>query len=319
MPVQVVERQRKSRVLTPSALPCLSQIATVNLTNGCAHGCVYCYAQTYSQYPGYEKVVVYTNTLEKMREELARKRERPCCVYFSPSTDLFQPIPEVLDLAYEILAFLFAHGAGAAFVTKGAIPAPHMALLCAHAELVRAQIGLITMNETIRELFEPRTAPVAARLAQLEQLAAAGIETDLRIDPILPCVTDDEWTLDALCSAAAEAGAKGVALNALYLKPALVPILRKHLEHTFDVDRILERYKEGVPLVGKGACPNEIALPVRERRAIYERARACAGRYGLAVRICGCKNPDITSETCNLSGTWPQPSARPQQMLLFET
>ena len=82
-----------------SSLACLADVATINLTLGCAHACRYCYARGYSTYPGDGRVVLYSNTLDKLRQELARKRKRPQTVYFSPSCDLFQPVPQVLDSA----------------------------------------------------------------------------------------------------------------------------------------------------------------------------------------------------------------------------
>lgn len=46
--VTVLPAVRKTRVLTPSSLACLAHMPTVNLTAGCAHGCLYCYTRGYS-------------------------------------------------------------------------------------------------------------------------------------------------------------------------------------------------------------------------------------------------------------------------------
>jgi len=43
--VKIVDR--KSSVLSPSTLACLRQVATINLTAGCAHDCLYCYIRGY--------------------------------------------------------------------------------------------------------------------------------------------------------------------------------------------------------------------------------------------------------------------------------
>ena len=95
---RVILGERQSAVLTPSILSCISHLPTINLTAGCAHNCLYCYVRGYSQHPGENTVTVYANTLERLQRELPRKRRRPVAVYFSPSSDLFQPVPEVLDL-----------------------------------------------------------------------------------------------------------------------------------------------------------------------------------------------------------------------------
>ena len=48
--VKLIRTKRRSAVLTPSSLACLSRIPTVNLTAGCAHGCLYCYTRGYRAY-----------------------------------------------------------------------------------------------------------------------------------------------------------------------------------------------------------------------------------------------------------------------------
>ncbi len=79
--VTVIKAVRKSPVLTPSSLACLSAMPTVNLTAGCLHDCAYCYIRGYSTYPGDGRITVYENTLEKLQRELSRRRTKPRAVY----------------------------------------------------------------------------------------------------------------------------------------------------------------------------------------------------------------------------------------------
>ena len=143
--VEVIRAERKSAVLTPSSLACLAHVPTVNLTAGCAHECRYCYARGYLTHPGEGKVTFYTNTLAKLREELRRKRKKPSTVYFSPSSDPFQPVPEVMDMTYDVFKFLLESEIGVVFVTKGRIPKRHRNLLAAHAPLVQGRIGRLRL------------------------------------------------------------------------------------------------------------------------------------------------------------------------------
>ena len=151
-------------MLTPSSLACLAHVPTVNLTAGCAHECRYCYARGYLTHPGEGKVTFYTNTLAKLRDELRRKRKKPATVYFSPSSDPFQPVPEVLNMAYDVFRFLLESEIGVAFVTKGRIPERHRNLLAAHAPLVQGRIGLITLDPGTAAAFEPGAATPEVRL-----------------------------------------------------------------------------------------------------------------------------------------------------------
>ena len=270
--VNLIVKDRKSAVLTPSQLPCLSRVPTVNLTSGCAHGCLYCYSRSYSQYPGEDKVVLYGNTLQKLREEFRRKRVKPAFVYFSPSTDVFQPVQAVLRLAYDIFAFLLAQKIGIAFVTKGVIPAEHMALFKAHAGQVRAQIGLISLDSALLRIVEPGCASVEVRLRQIERLIRMGIETEVRLDPILPGLTDDSETLENLFRALAAWGIKRVALNVLYLRPVLFKILRDRIADKRVGERLVQRYVPGMKIRVCDDRFSQIALSRAEREEIFGRA-----------------------------------------------
>ena len=95
---------------------------TLNPTAGCVHLCSYCYARGYSNYPGDGTIVLYTNLAEKLENELSRKRKAPAFVYFSPSCDAFQPVKQVLDTTYSLMALLLERGIGVSFLTKGENP-----------------------------------------------------------------------------------------------------------------------------------------------------------------------------------------------------
>ena len=178
----VIRGKRRSAILKPSSLACLSGMPTINLTAGCLHDCAYCYIRGYSRYPGESKIIVYENTLEALRNELARRYKKLQAVYFSPSSDLFQPAPEILEMSHAVLEFLFSEGIGVAFLTKGEIPDETLELLIDHADLVRAQIGLITLDEEIAHVFEPHAASPRTRLWQLHSLVAGGVAAAARLD-----------------------------------------------------------------------------------------------------------------------------------------
>jgi DNA repair photolyase len=314
--VELLASERKSSVLVPSKLPCMGRMPTINLTAGCAHACLYCYAQGYCSYPGRGKVVVYANLLERLREDLARRRKKPEAVSFSPSSDLFQPVPEVLDLAWNVLELLFRQGIGVSFLTKGRIPGRHMDLLRAHAPLVRAQIGLITVDRRVVRILEPHTASPRVRLEQMRQLVDAGVATQARVDPIVPGLTDDPDAMHALCAALAAAGIREIAASTLFLRPALVGTLRKHLGRPMTFRRLMDAFKTGKWLQiasGQGAV---LALSAARRRKIFDWLTTIAGQYGLAVRICVCKNPDMAIGSCNLSGRGSLPVVE-RQLPLF--
>lgn len=315
--VNLIKKDRASAVLTPSQLPCLSRVPTINLTSGCAHGCLYCYGRGYSQYPGEGKVVLYGNTLQKLREELDRRRTKPAFVYFSPSSDVFQPVEAVLSLTYDIFELLLARQIGIAFATKGIIPSRHMRLFEAHPGQIRAQIGLISLDAPLLRIFEPGCASAEVRLQQIERLIRMGIETEVRLDPILPGLTDEPKDLDDLFRALSGLGVQRVALNVLYLRPALVKTLRDRISDKGLRDRLLERYVPGMEIRVCGGKFSQTALPRAEREEIFGRAIRLAQAHGIACHCCGCMNPDISGGNCNLTGQWEPESGKTHQWSLL--
>lgn len=314
--VTVIETNRKSAILTPSSIACLSHMPTVNLTSGCAHGCLYCYTRGYSTYPGEGKIVLYKNSLDKLKVELDHRRTKPQAVYFSSSSDLFQPIPAVLELSYDVLQLLFSKNIGVAFLSKGVIPENTMELLLAHAGNVRAQVGIITLDENIRSLFEPNAASIDSRVGQTAKLIAGGIIVEARLDPILPGITDTHEVLHSLFSTLANAGIKRAAASILFLRRSIIDSLKRYLCNEKKLHTLLDFYQDAERLTIHAENSSVIALPLVKRKEIYNRVKSTAERYGIELLICACKNPDLTYNACNISGTWPKHNN--QRSLFFE-
>ena len=316
--VTVVPTNRRSAVLTPSRLVCLAHMPTVNLTSGCAHGCRYCYTRGYSTHPGEDKVVLYRNTLEKLKDELARKRKKPQAVYFSPSSDLFQPVPEVLELGYHVLEFLLSRGIGVAFLSKGYIPEKTMSLFLNHADRVRAQIGIITLNENIQHMFEPNTASPSVRIAQIEKLINGGIDIEARLDPVLPGLTDTPDALRQLFSALARVGVKRAAVSVLFLRPSVIKSLKRNIHDNEVLHRLLGFYREARRMAIHAERSSVMALPSAMRDEIYTRISHAAEEHGIELAICACKNPDLAHGNCNIGGIWPKWPEHDEQPRLFD-
>ena len=308
--VVVTKTARKSSVLSNSSLTCLANIPSVNLTSGCAHNCVYCYARGYTIYPGDDKVVIYENTLEKLKSELLRKRAKPQVVYFSPSSDIFQPVPEVLELSHLVLEFLLTKGIGVAFVTKGQIPERTLKLLLNHAEQVRAQIGLVTHDVNTRRLFEPNAATVELRLNQMAMMIEGGIAVEARIIPILPGITDSTGSINALLHAVASSGVKRAAISTLFLRPTIIGSLRRHISDQDLLEKIFIFYRQARRLPVHAEHSSVIPLTRQKREEIYSCFRQIAEHYAIELSICGCMNPDIGG-TCNIIGQWPAQNQQP--------
>jgi len=311
--------ERRGAVLTPSALACLSGVPTVNISSGCAHGCIYCYTRGYSQHPGEGTVRVYRDTASRVARELARKRREPASVYFCPSCDAFQPVEAVLDQSYAAMAAVLEAGVGVEFVTKGTVPERFLNLFVCHPGHVACQVGLTTLDEGLRRQLEPGAATVDERLQAIARLKDVGASVSVRADPLIHGVTDGEANLAALVAACRDRGVADLAASYLFLRPAVTASIKRHVADAALAERILSPYSEGVRFRLRGGASGGLALPEVVRREGFDRLKQLVADAGLHVHLCGCKNPDLTAEHCHLTrAAAPQQTASTTQRLLWD-
>jgi DNA repair photolyase len=306
--VVIVERQkRKGPILTPSSLPCLGNMPTINITEGCAHGCLYCYTQGYSGYPGAGRVVLFDNIPELVRTELCRKRRRPRRVYFSPSSDAFQPVPEILDVTYQTMSVLLESGVEVAFLTKGAIEERFLAMFSRCPTSVSAQIGITTLDQGLWRAFESGAASPRQRLQTIEDLTRIGVATRARLDPLMPDLTDTEENLSALLAELSRRGVQDIAASYLFLRPAFARGLSEHLHRGAGSARPAceWHWHDFADGVGGGQM-----IDREDRRQRFDRLEVLAAKHGIGVHVCACKNPDLAAgSNCRIAG--PSPAALP--------
>ena len=298
--MEVVLKERKSSALSPSTLKCLNHTSTLNPTAGCAHLCSYCYARGYSNYPGDETVVLYTNLAEKLENELNRKRKIPEFVYFSPSCDAFQPVRQVLDTTYRLMALLLKRGIGVSFLTKGRIPDKFIALFGSHSDNVNAHIGITTLNRQIQKQIEPHAATPGSRLKNIRALIQIGILPEVRFDPLIPGLTDPVSNLEPLLKILGGLGIKRAGLNYLFLRPIINRNIREDLGNTKVMEKIAQAFYDNVDMQLLASKSRVKALSLDFRQKQYKHISLLAKPYGIETYVCGYKNPDVAEDlTCS--------------------
>ncbi|MBU0641165.1 MAG: radical SAM protein [Planctomycetes bacterium] len=297
--IEVAIRQRKSPVLTPSSLPCLRQVATLNVTEGCALGCKYCYIQGYSHYPGAARVVLYESLPGLVAAELQRKRRKPRRVYFSPSSDAFQYLPQVQDVSRRTMQVLLEAGVEVAFLTKGFVRRPFLELFVDHADAVFAKIGITTLDRKLWRAMEPGTAPPEMRVATIAALRKMGVHATARLDPLIADVTGADENVVPLLRALAQADIREAAASYIFTR---TPFERQVVATLARLERgahppaswAMQTFAEGA---GRGRM---IGLDQRSRR--FARLQALGTSAGVRIRPCRCKNPESADEPCAITG-----------------
>ena len=314
----VERRQRKGKVLTPSSLPCLGSMPTINITSGCGMDCVYCYTQSYPSHPGTDQVVLYGNTPDLVRQELTRGRAKPKRVYFSTASDAFPMQREVQEVTFETMSVLLEHGIEVSFLTKGVLTKAFYPLFREHSSRVHGQIGISTLLHELWQRFEPRTASPWQRLRAAAKLVDIGVDTRARLDPLIPDITDDPDDLVKLFAALREAGVRRAAASYLFTRPAFKrrvedAIALPQLEERSPVaDWSWHRFSEGV---GGGRT-----IGAGERSERLDRVACIAATEGIDLRMCHCKNADVAgSRYCGIAGTKAAEPAQNTPETLFQS
>lgn len=288
---------RKSPVLKRPALPCLSHYHTINLLAGCPYECRYCYARSFKSNPGNGTVHLYHNTFDLLHGELLRKRKKPGCVYFSTACEPFVPNQLVLDILYNVMKLILDHGITLLISTKSSIPEKFINLFTQFPGMVHVQIGLTTTEEKIRQLLEPNAFSVQSRLESLKALKDNNVSAEIRMDPLIPGLTDTEQSFNMLCKRIAHYGATQTAVSYLFIRRGNFQSMNFSFESWSFQEIEQALYTK---IIDKYCGHGSIRIPETEYRLeSYKRLKEIADKNGITLRMCGCKNPDLTQDCCH--------------------
>lgn len=244
----------------------------INPFVGCEHACAYCYATFMKRFTGHGEpwgtfVDVRVNAAQMLARQM--RRAKPGSISLSTVTDAYQPLEAERGITRACLEVLTGYDFPVGILTKSALVLRDLDLL---ARLPDAEVAftVTTLDDGLRQRFEPGASPVAARLEAMRALAGAGIRTWAFCGPLLPCLSDGEEQVDALFAALKQAGAGSVLVDSLNLGGTAGGRVRQVLETHYP--DLVEPYRR----LGGDRRPYHAAL--------MERTRRLATRHGLAWR-----------------------------------
>lgn len=275
---------------------------------GCVFGCRYCYARfahgyalerarkagalaagahgpeiaTDRPWEAFERTILVKRREQvaaALDRDLARLRRRhapPQAIGIGTATDPYQPAERRFRLTHLVLERLAAdRGLRISIVTKSPLVTRDVDLL--HALAARHElavhISLISTDQRLIRLFEPRSPVPGTRLRALGRLTDTGLEAGIICAPVLPGLTDGIRRLRDVLTAARDVGARFAHVGPLRLYPAVrepfLPILERHFPS------LAQRYRT--------AYARATDAPARYRAALQARFTAIAGELGLPV------------------------------------
>ncbi|WP_347060659.1 Rv2578c family radical SAM protein [Blastococcus sp. HT6-30] len=201
---------------------------TINPYRGCSHSCVYCFARRTHEWLELDtgrdfdsQVVVKTNLVEVLQRELARPSWQREHVALGTNTDPYQRAEGRYRLMPGVIGALARSGTPFSVLTKGTLLRRDVPLLAAAARDVPLGLGvsLAIWDDDLHAGLEPGVPTPRARLDLVRALAEAGLPCGVFLAPVLPGLTDTVEHLDTALGAIAAAGAAGVTVIPLHLRP----------------------------------------------------------------------------------------------------
>jgi DNA repair photolyase len=285
---------------------------TINPYRGCEFGCKYCYARYTHEYMGLDggeferKIFVKKDPAPLLAWDVSHKYSyeseasggtEPEHIAIGTATDPYQPAERQYGVTRACLEELAKRdGLSISITTKSNQVVCDIDILqkIAARSSLSINMTITTLRTRLARLLEPRAPRPDLRLAAVKELRAAGLATGVFASPLLPGITDREGDLEAVATAARDAGAVWFVSGVLFLMPSSAKQFLPFLREKFP--KLAQQYEQWY--AKNGYAPEEY------RKMIADRVRHIRQKLGLGSRPCD---------------EMPARTARPQMSLAWDT
>ena len=201
---------------------------SMNVYQGCEHGCIYCYARNSHEYWGYsagldfERRILVKKDAPKLLEALLQKKSwKAHPILMSGNTDCYQPAEKQFEITRKCLEVFLKYKHPVAIITKNALIIRDLDILKALSKnnLIGVNISITSLSEDTRRVLEPRTATITKRLETVKTLSENGIPVNVMLAPIIPSINSHE--ILPLAKIVSEYGALSIAHTIVRLNGAI--------------------------------------------------------------------------------------------------
>ena len=256
---------------------------TLNPYRGCTHACHYCFARRYQSQlelgVGDEfssLIFVKTNFVDMLRRELDHPKWNRDLAALGTATDPYQPIEGHYKLSRGTLAALAAARTPVGLLTKGPMVVRDIDVL---QDVMRVTSGstvcvsVPTVDEEAWRTLEPGTAHPQQRLRAVRMMVDAGLEAGVLMAPLVPGFSTHPAKIEATIKAIADAGARFVGANILFLDGGTRDHFLRFLGDEFPA--MTEQYAH---LYARKHVPKDYGERVKKTVGMLK------AKYGLAAR-----------------------------------
>lgn len=185
----------------------------MNLYRGCQHHCIYCDSRSLcygiEDFDG--EVLIKTNAIDLLRDELSRKRKKGI-IGTGSMHDAYMPLEVKVRLTQRALEAIADYGFGVHVVTKSDLVLRDIPILKKIARFHTAAVSLTitTIDDELSKKIEPGAPPSSARFRALKELCDAGLETRIALMPTLPFIEDTQENVMGIVEEAHRFGVKAI-------------------------------------------------------------------------------------------------------------
>ncbi len=249
---------------------------SLNPYTGCDHCCVYCYITGYIRNAFYCRPK--ENVIEQVKRELKRI-DRKRIVSMANSSDPYPRLEKELLLTRRVIELFSRGDIKFQIVTKSDIVLRDIDVL--KRSICCVAVTITTVDESIASKLEPGAPSPARRVEALKILNNNGIPVSVRIDPIIPGLTDPFEILDEVKFVG------HVTASTLKLRPDAVKRMTK----------VFPDVTERLKLLCTERIGNAMYLPADMRAellgALKERCQECGISFG------SCREGFVSEKSCD--------------------
>ncbi|EDP70963.1 hypothetical protein FBALC1_00727 [Flavobacteriales bacterium ALC-1] len=230
--------------------PDVGMAYSMNMYQGCEHGCIYCYARNSHEFWGYsagldfERRILVKKTAPELLETLLKKKSwKAYPIVMSGNTDCYQPAEKQFELTRQCLEVFLKYKHPTAIITKNALILRDLDILkdLAKDNLISVNVSITSLSENTRRILEPRTATIKRRLKVVKELSENDIPVNVMLAPIIPSINSHE--ILPMAKAVSEAGALSIAHTIVRLNGAIGEIFTDWIRKTMPdrADKVLHQ------------------------------------------------------------------------------
>jgi DNA repair photolyase len=262
---------------------CTGERMLINPYNGCSVGCMFCYARglpaPYFRLFNEEGIVTVFKDFDRAVRDQLDSIGVASCGYLSPVCDPFQAVERKYGLSERIIEEFVGRNIPIQFTTKCDPPDSVLSLMRTQTHCF-CQFSFVTEREDLRSRLMTGGATVDGLFAAMERAALRGLPVVMRIDPVIPYLTDSRRELTSLLDRGIGSGARHVVTSVLDIpvrmsKEVFANFRAFGVGFTYDLGKLYKELIDGY-----------LHAAIDYRKGVFDLLRDLCEARGITLGLC---------------------------------